>query len=311
MRVFLGHNCIAVAKALGRCETRVLATCVRTRFHFLYNLSFIAMNTKKRCLGLTRNLRRCGRIGNWHLFCDEHAKQPIIWASFLIFTVASGIFSILGFFSTFSSKGVESIIQEPPPVPLGKTLSGYNDAEQHILDVSSEEIAIEGRYERLTSQPNEAPGVNKDARQVADRLIAVDDSSLGISMAIFKYQSIAYAWAMVLGSESESRAKLTAIREILDAAEKAEALINEVKMPRAYNQQTQNARDWLIKDNAVPRLKRLSAVALCARWQVEKADSDRAEVNRILSEMPYDYLLYEKPKRSAELIPCLDNFHPN
>lgn len=53
----------------------------------------------RRCFGLTRNLDRCGRRGDWRLFCQEHKKQPFVWLFVLIFTVGAGIASILSYFS--------------------------------------------------------------------------------------------------------------------------------------------------------------------------------------------------------------------
>ena len=48
----------------------------------------------RRCFGRTRNLNRCGRIGDWLLFCDEHRWQTIVYATFLIFTVVPGAITI-------------------------------------------------------------------------------------------------------------------------------------------------------------------------------------------------------------------------
>src|SRR4051794_25740048 len=48
----------------------------------------------QRCLGITRNLHRCGRVGNWRIFCHEHRRQPLVWLSFILFTVVGGIASI-------------------------------------------------------------------------------------------------------------------------------------------------------------------------------------------------------------------------
>ena len=47
-----------------------------------------------RCWGRTRNLQRCGRIGDWRLFCDEHRFQPLGWLFVLVFTVVGGFASI-------------------------------------------------------------------------------------------------------------------------------------------------------------------------------------------------------------------------
>jgi hypothetical protein len=46
------------------------------------------------CLGRTRNLQRCGRIGEWRLFCHEHRWQPAIWVFVFLFTVVAGTASI-------------------------------------------------------------------------------------------------------------------------------------------------------------------------------------------------------------------------
>jgi hypothetical protein len=46
------------------------------------------------CFGITRTLRRCSRTGNWRFFCGDHRRQPLLWSSFLIFTVVAGLSSI-------------------------------------------------------------------------------------------------------------------------------------------------------------------------------------------------------------------------
>lgn len=51
----------------------------------------------KRCLGRIKNFNRCGRRGEWALFCEEHRKQPLVWL-FSVFTVTVGIVTILAFF---------------------------------------------------------------------------------------------------------------------------------------------------------------------------------------------------------------------
>ncbi len=47
-----------------------------------------------RCFGITRNLNRCSRIGEWKLFCFEHRRQPFGWLVFFVFTVLAGIASM-------------------------------------------------------------------------------------------------------------------------------------------------------------------------------------------------------------------------
>lgn len=53
----------------------------------------------RRCYGITKNLYRCGREGEWKLFCHEHKKQPLVWLCGLIFTVLAGTASILSYFA--------------------------------------------------------------------------------------------------------------------------------------------------------------------------------------------------------------------
>lgn len=48
----------------------------------------------RRCYGLTRNLTRCNRRGEWKLFCNEHRRQPLAWVVFIIFTIIAGAASI-------------------------------------------------------------------------------------------------------------------------------------------------------------------------------------------------------------------------
>ena len=50
----------------------------------------------RRCRGITRNLRSCGRRGDWRFFCADHRRQPIVWAFVFVFTVGGGLSSILG-----------------------------------------------------------------------------------------------------------------------------------------------------------------------------------------------------------------------
>ena len=58
-----------------------------------------------RCWGRTRNLHRCGRVGGWRLFCDEHRRQPWVWFAFIVFTVIPGMAAIK---STWFSSNLET-----------------------------------------------------------------------------------------------------------------------------------------------------------------------------------------------------------
>ena len=62
----------------------------------------------RRCWGITRNLRRCGRLGNWKLFCSDHRFQPIGCVFFIVFTVVAGTASIYS--AWFQRKPVPVIV---------------------------------------------------------------------------------------------------------------------------------------------------------------------------------------------------------
>lgn len=64
----------------------------------------------QRCFGISRTLRRCGRRGNWRFFCDDHRRQPLVWASFLVFTVVAGFSSI---YSAWWSDDSSSTASQP------------------------------------------------------------------------------------------------------------------------------------------------------------------------------------------------------
>jgi len=53
----------------------------------------------RRCWGLTRNLSRCSRTGDWLFFCSEHKRKPIIWVSYIVFTIGVGIITYSQFVS--------------------------------------------------------------------------------------------------------------------------------------------------------------------------------------------------------------------
>src|SRR5579864_194392 len=68
------------------------------------------MQNVQRCWGVTRNLHRCGRCGEWKLFCEDHKRQPLIAASFLLFTVIAGTASI---YSAWFSRQAGSVNSKP------------------------------------------------------------------------------------------------------------------------------------------------------------------------------------------------------
>ena len=178
------------------------------------------------------------------------------------------------------------------------------------MDLRPQLDQIRACYVRLLDQPNKARDVNRDARHLAYRLAAVDDVDLGAAMQVYKYEALAYLWAMVVGSQPDS-AKLKTIEEILRAADEGQRLIDDVMRPGPYDQRIQNWREWILNDNAVPRLQRLSAVALCARWEVKKNNDDLLRVRQIIANLSYDYRVDEGPDSSSELRPCLSGDDDN
>jgi hypothetical protein len=138
----------------------------------------------RRCLGLTKTLHRCSRKGEWGLFCQEHKKQPLIWACFLLFTVVGGIASIYSaFFSqphaqneleTAKHKQVLSCVFE-----YGVHLSGEFEKLMYIEYIRDNDPADDTERERFERNLikiffhlNESKffldqiGLNIDARQM-------------------------------------------------------------------------------------------------------------------------------------------------
>jgi hypothetical protein len=63
--------------------------------HSEISFKYVTTSIVNRCWGLTKNFNRCGRKGDWRLFCEEHQKQPLGWIIFLIFSVEAGSLTIL------------------------------------------------------------------------------------------------------------------------------------------------------------------------------------------------------------------------
>ena len=116
----------------------------------------------RRCWGIIRNLNRCGRVGEWSLFCDEHRRQPIVWAFVLIFTVLSATFTISDHISipaTFRHSHADKVQDDMGrKIPMDKTgkeleelIAGIEaqmlpqgfkvEPRQRVMDDSGEQIA--------------------------------------------------------------------------------------------------------------------------------------------------------------------------
>lgn len=181
----------------------------------------------------------------------------------------------------------------------------YPPAEQKIVDLKCEVEAIRAVYTTLQDRPDRAEAVNRSARQLAERALAVDDRQLSLGIQIYKYEAVAYLWAMVAGSE-DSAEKVETTKKILKATEKGNNLVEDaMRTDSADTPKMRNTRDWIIRDDAVPRLQRLTAIALCVRWLVNKDPDDRRQVRDIINRLPNDYLKAEQPEKTSELRPCL------
>lgn len=106
----------------------------------------------RQCIGRTRNLRRCQRTGDWRFFCHDHRFQPVVWASFLIFTVLGGTASIL---SVVGSRDAER--KDSPRLELRLRL-GYEGYEISIRN-SGGEVARNPLLE-IISWSNGAPAAD-------------------------------------------------------------------------------------------------------------------------------------------------------
>jgi hypothetical protein len=186
-------------------------------------------------------------------------------------------------------------------------------SEHTLIELSADLSTLRASYRTLLDSPAKASIVNKEANQLVEKILRVNDSELGLSMQIFKYQSLAYTQAMVAGSEmiagSEfgTEEKLKSVDAILKACNKAEALIIEARQPRPLDQKAQDIREWIIKDASDARVQRLMAVALCFRWRINGNSDDHFKARKIINGLPAYYLASEHPEQSYELQPCLSD----
>src|SRR5205085_10091056 len=74
-------------------------------------------------------------------------------------------------------------------------------AEQVLVELGKNLSDLRARYQTLLQSSARAAEVNRDAGQLAEKILEVRDNDLGLDMQIFKYQSLAYSWGIVAGSE--------------------------------------------------------------------------------------------------------------
>ncbi|HEY2364595.1 MAG TPA: hypothetical protein VGK36_26000, partial [Candidatus Angelobacter sp.] len=95
--------------------------------------------------------------------------------------------------------------------------SEYPPSDRIIIEMTPEVFQIEADYVSLLERPDKAGSVNRRARQLAERLLAVEDGPLSLGIQIYKYETVSYALAMVEGSEADANAKLKTVADILKA----------------------------------------------------------------------------------------------
>jgi hypothetical protein len=232
----------------------------------------------------------------------ESSRASFLVQSLTRFIVALGLYlAVIVLLVWLAAKGQNA---NSPVTPIVAS-PVYPPGEQKLVDLRSEMDKIKAVYVLLLDRPDQARDVNRQSRQLAQRFLAVDDGQLSLGIQIYKYEAVAYSWAMVAGSEDDHRAKLRTVVEILTATEKGEKLVDDAMRPGLLDKKAQDTRDWIIKDNAIPRLQRLAAIAICVRWQVDKKQEDRLKVRKLIDDLPYDYVMDEQPQKSSELQPCL------
>jgi hypothetical protein len=197
---------------------------------------------------------------------------------------------------------VPRIIWGPPDPP---------PAESTLRELNKELNGLRAQYQKLQHFASQAPDVNKRAAVLVGKISDLNDEELGLGMQVFKYESLAYANGIVAGSEMIARNEFTAqdklnsIKALLDASEKAQKLIEEVRRPQHADDKLQKLRAWLRDDDADQRLQRLTAVGLCFRSQVQKNPKDLAEARDLVNTLLPYYKAREHPEQSSELAECV------
>lgn len=102
-----------------------------------------------RCWGVSRNLRRCGRLGNWRFFCADHRFQPVSLAFFLVFTVGAGIASI---YSAWNKSQTETS-QQLPSAPDDTTGRGHADVAVEFVGKERLQFLYVNNSNESASQP--------------------------------------------------------------------------------------------------------------------------------------------------------------
>lgn len=188
-------------------------------------------------------------------------------------------------------------------------------ATERLVNLSEQLGKLRSTYQTTLRSPEKAAEVNREAADLAQQMLAINDTDLSLGMKIFKYQAIAYSWAMVAGSEMISDVKfdrsqkLEAVQKVLEAGQKAESLIQEANRLTSNDEKLQQTRAWIKKDYAEARIRRLRAIGLCIRSQINHDERDRIAAKNIIGGLPPAYIDQEHPEQTYELLPCVADGH--
>ncbi len=200
---------------------------------------------------------------------------------------------------------------------LSRGSSSASVAETALTELSKDLNGLRADYRMLPWSVNQAPELNAHADQLAHKIQDISDTDLKLGSQIFKYESLAYAYGIIAGSEmiagdrfsADDKAK--AIAALLENGERAQKLIEEARRGQLADDKLQKLRAWLRDDDADARLQRLTAVGLCFRWQVSHNNTqDRDEARELVKTLPAYYKAKEHPERSYELSQCVKDTEP-
>lgn len=207
---------------------------------------------------------------------------------------------------------ISMVLRMVPGLSIPLLVLRQSPAETTLKNLGPRLSDLRGVYQSLSRLPGKATELNRDAEQIAEKIEETNDEELGLGMQIFKYESLAYAYGMVAGSEMIAKKddfsidnKSKAIEEFLEACEKLKVRIDEAHRRQPVDEKLEKIRSWLVDDAANQRLLRLTAVGLCFRSQVNPQPEDRANVRKLFKKMDSYYITREHPELSYELQPCL------
>ena len=116
-----------------------------------------------RCWGITKNLHRCKRTGDWTFFCDEHQRQPIYWLFSLTFTVLVGIG--INYLSSVTLPKDPLIAESLKALKAQLATANLREQEyQDQIEALTESVTV------LTQQkdrPNAPPGIEEALEKLA------------------------------------------------------------------------------------------------------------------------------------------------